>query len=497
MRRNKTLRGFILLFVYFILMKNGSGQFSMSNVLEYQLGNLPNTEPANMSTLYDQLNMTYRYDLITLAAKVEQFQSADRQTSYTDFVQKSIRINHDDLGLVIGNFYHIVGRGLLLRSYEIPGAVIEDLGLRSRYGFYRDMDGFMASYTPDFAEIYLFRGRPLNNIAPPIITDDIRRPHLLEGGEARFYLSPFMVSGSYLRDNIQTAYDEYGSLAAEANLPYNVQITGEYAAKMGTGYSFFDLSNQTPHAFYLGANWLYGEFGMSAEYKDYYDFLLGYNDPPTLVKEHQYLLLNRSTHRLIPANESGWQTEFFYRFIDGMALNVNIAESVNEFYDNRYLFSEQFAEISYPFSDQSNAKIFIDHSLETLVGIQDRYTGGVYLHTQLDDFWSADIDLEYQQFRQEQSVATDVKNYALLLTISRAPDFSAGITIEKSNDPVDLPEGKESEYWLGGNIAYQYSQVHLLSLFLGKRRGGNACNSGICYEILPFEGIEFRLTSIL
>ncbi len=75
--------------------------------------------------------------------------------------------------------------------------------------------------------------------------------------------------------------------------------------------------------------------------------------------------------------------------------------------------------------------------------------------------------------------------------------MSFGFVLEKSNDPADIPEDKDEEYWLGGNLAYQYSQVHLITLFLGKRRGGNACTSGICYEILPFEGMELRLTSNL
>ncbi len=90
--------------------------------------------------------------------------------------------------------------------------------------------------------------------------------------------------------------------------------------------------------------------------------------------------------------------------------------------------------------------------------------------------------------------ATDkVKNYAALISVSRVPDLSFGFVLEKSNDSADIPEDKDEEYRLGGNLSYQYSQVHLISLFAGKRRGGNACTSGICYEILPFERVELRI----
>ncbi len=307
-------------------------QLSVSNILEYQLGNLPNEEPTSLSTLYDQINLSYRYDMIRLFTKIETFQSADKTKSFADFVQKSLSFEHEDLGITVGNFYHIIGRGLLLRSYEIPGTVLEDLGLRTRYGFYRDMDGVIASYSPGFADIYAFRGRPLNNLLPPTFSNDLRRPQLLEGIESRFYISQYTLSGSYLRNNSEDHYDEYGSLAIEAALPYDLQIYSEFAQQFGGENKILDISDNTAHAFYLGANWLYDAFGMSYEYKSYNEFMLGYNDPPPLVKEHQYLLLNRSTHRIIPENESGWQAEFFYTMDKGHALNVNFSESINDLY---------------------------------------------------------------------------------------------------------------------------------------------------------------------
>ena len=491
-------RGLLAAFLFSIIWVSGSlAQLTVANILEYQLGNLPGTEPANLSTVYDQLNLAYRYEMVSVSTKIEQFQTADRQLSYTDFVQKNIRIDHEGIGLTIGNFYHLVGRGLLLRSYEIPGAVIEDIGERSRYGFYRDLEGFMASYTPGIAEFYLFRGRPLNNLASPLIQDDIRRPHLLEGGEARFYFTPISFSAAYMRDNYQGEYQEYGSLASDVSVTNDLQLSGEYAWRSGDGHRFFDLNGETPYALYLGINWLYDRFGISMEYKNYNDFLLGYNDPPALVKEHQYLLLNRSTHRIIPLNETGWQTELFYRFSNGSAINFNWAESVNDLFDNRYVFSEKFAEFSYPIHDNHDVKVFIDYGMETLFDVRDRYTGGIYLQSQLPGSWSADVDLQYQQYRLDRASVIEIENYAMIISLAKSPDFSGGIVVEYSNDPVDVPEGMEKEYWLGGNLTYQYSQVHLISLFAGKRRGGNACVSGICYEILPFEGVEIRLTSLL
>ena len=481
----------------FVIQSQVLSQLSVSNLLEYQLGNLPDMESGNLSTLYDQINISYRYDMLRLFTKIETFQSADKTKSYADFVQKSLSFEHDNLGIMIGNFYHIIGRGLLLRTYEIPGTVFEDVGLRTRYGFYRDMEGVMASYSPDFAEIYAFRGRPLNNLLPPTFSDNLRRPQLLEGIESRIFISQYTFSGSYLRDNSEDHYDEYGSLAIEAALPFELQVYSEYAQQFGGDNKILDISKNTAHAFYLGANWLYNSFGMSYEYKSYNEFLLGYNDPPPLVKEHQYLLLNRSTHRLIPINETGWQTEFFYSMDGGHAVNLNFSESVNELFDNRYISQEQFVEFNYFPSVVTNIRAFFDHSFENLFAIDKRYTIGTYFETEFSDIWSFSIDLQYQQFDRTVSETDKVKNYAALISVSRAPDLSFGVVLEKSNDSADIPEDKDEEYWLGGNLSYQYSQVHLISMFLGKRRGGNACTSGICYEILPFEGVELRITSNL
>ncbi len=473
------------------------GQFSVNNILEYQLGNLPNQEPTNLSTLYDQINISYRQEFFKLYTKIETFQTADKSKSYTGFVQKSLSFEHADLGITVGNFYHIIGRGLLLRSYEIPGTILEDAGLRTRYGFYRDMEGAIVSYSPDFAEIYAFRGRPLNNVLPPNFASDVRRPQLLEGIETRIFISQYTFSGSYLRDNSENDFEEYASLALEAALPFDIQLYGEYAQQLGGENKILDISENTTHAFYLGSSWLYKSFGMSYEYKSYNEFLLGYNDPPPLVKEHKYLLLNRSTHRIIPTNETGWQAEFFYTLDAGHIINVNFSESVNELFGNRYLYQEQFVELNYVPSRETNIKVFFDYSLEDLFAIENRYTTGISAETEIGENWSIAIDLQYQQFDRIIVETEKVKNYAALVSASLAPDLSFGFILEKSNDAADIPEDKQEEYWLGGNLSYQFSQVHLISIFAGKRRGGNACASGICYEILPFEGMEVRITSNL
>ena len=492
MKKSKIKTYFALLLLFNITQ----AQFLGSNLLEYQLGNLPDAEPKNLSTLYDQLNLSYRFEYISLNVKLEQFQTADKSKSYEELAQRSIRFRRNNLEVGIGNFYHIIGRGLLLRSYEIPGTTIEDIGFRTRSGFYRDIDGFFIKYDPEFAEFKAFRGNPLNNTLPPTLSDDFRRPNLLEGIEANFYLTNWNFGGSYLRNNVQEDVKEYFSLNISANLPLDIQLYSEYAQQTGEDNSLFDLSNHSAHAFYTGLNFLYDPFGMTFEYKDYNDFLLGFNDPPPLVKEHQYLLLNRLTHRLIPLNESGWQTEIFYTLEAGHTVTVNIAEAVNETDVFRNIFKERFLELYYKLNQNISVKGFLDYSSETKPVKENRYSGGLYTEGEFYRRWGAAIDLEYQTVERTILEKEKLQNTVAILTISYAPDFSVGLIVERSNDKLEVDTDEDVRYWVGGTLSYQYEQ-NIINIFYGSRRGGNACTSGICYEILPFEGVEVRLTSIL
>ena len=56
MRMNKKI-----IFLVLIFIRGASSQLSVSNLFEYQLGNLPDTDPSNLTTHYDQVNISYRY----------------------------------------------------------------------------------------------------------------------------------------------------------------------------------------------------------------------------------------------------------------------------------------------------------------------------------------------------------------------------------------------------------------------------------------------------
>jgi hypothetical protein len=212
-------------------------------------------------------------------------------------------------------------------------------------------------------------------------------------------------------------------------------------------------------------------------------------------------LLNRSTHVLLPQNETGWQAEAIYSLPGGHNLTFNITEAVNEFFSTRHVFQEQFAELSYFLSDRTLIKAFVDRSQEPLFLEDDRYAGGVYWENEWANLWGSSFEIEYQTYDLNVSPKQKVENTAVALTISNAPKFSGGVVWERStdrgltDDPTTIAQETKPRNWIGYSLGYQYSNSHFISMFYGKRRGGPACTAGICYEVLPFEGFELRITS--
>lgn len=490
------------LLVLLLWMGRAAAQLSISSLLEYQLGNLPYERPRDLSTAYEHLNLSYQYRFVKAFAKFESFTHPEAAQDYYQFTQRGARAGNDRFEFTAGNFYEILGRGLLLRSYEIPGTVREDVGFRVRQGFYRDLDGFLFKYQSRAFEVKALRGRPLYNSFPPTLANEARRPSLLHGFEANARIaSELVIGGAYLHGEREQTSSKYGTVYVSANLPFGAQLYSEFAQQLRPEQALFDLSNRSSHALYTSANLVAGPLGVSVELKDYNDFVLLFNDPPPLVKEHPYIVLNRSTHVLEPANESGWQAEAFWRFNAGHVLTLNFSQARNEFFGRRTTFRELFAEFEYQLNVATVLKVFADRSADPFNLEEARNAVGVYLDKEWPQRWGTILDLEYQTFERRFATTEHVKNYVAALTISRAPRISFGVLWERSTDLqlADNPQTARLETkprnWLGGSVGYKLNDRHFFNTFFGKRRGGPACTAGICYDVLDFEGLEVRWTS--
>lgn len=494
----------ILTGITFLFAADAFAQLYGTNKFEFQYGNLPYEENKDLTTSYNQLNLFYDQGKINVYGRFEHFLTPFNERNYFSLTQKRLQYQDDYFNVRVGNFYETIGRGLLLRSYEIPGSVYEDAANRTRYAFNRDLEGVSIGYENDWVEAMVLHSRPLLNTLPPNFKpDSARRPDLVEAVQSNFYLTnDISIGGAFMRSHTdgREGYREFGSLMYNANLPFDIQLYGEYAFE--TGISLFQFKNQDSYALYSGLNYFYESFGLSFEYKNYNRFRLGngYNDPPSLIKEHTYPVLNRSIHVLETSNESGFQFEAFYNFEDGHSLVANITTARNKIF-NTFNYREYFLEGYYQYNDFLSFKAFLDYAVDELEGEEDRISAGFITDKSFNYEWTLTVDLQYQTFTRSFDPNRS-ENYYATVSVNIIPDFVFSAVLEASSDPqlTDNPNTfpkieTAMRTWYGGNIRYKINQSHTLDVFAGQRRGGPACTSGICYEILDFEGIELLFST--
>ncbi len=252
-----------------------------------------------------------------------------------------------------------------------------------------------------------------------------------------------------------------------------------------------DFSDKASFAAYAGINYTYKSLGISVEFKNYNNFLIGsgINEPPALVKEHSYSVLNRSTHVLQPANEKGYQIEVFYSFPDFSTLTLNYTKAINDF-NKKTVFQEYFVEYDFAIASKHDIKIFADYAKDPFKLEDDRISTGINTVLKATKTHAYTIDYEFQSFER---LAETYQNHVIVLGYNPIPKLIGSVVAEWSTDSFLVEKG--TRFWIGANMRYQLNRKNSLQLFVGERRGGTACNAGVCYEVLDFKGVELRLTS--
>jgi hypothetical protein len=262
-------------------------------------------------------------------------------------------------------------------------------------------------------------------------------------------------------------------------------------AKNISDFAISDFSDQASYAIYSGVNLAINNFGLSAEYKNYKNILIGsgINEPPALIKEHSYKVLNRSTHVLQPLNETGYQVELFYTFPDLSTLTFNNSLAINNF-GQKFMFQEYFLEYDFSISDKHDIKVFADYAEDPFKLEEHRLSAGISTDWKVFKASSIKTDYEFQTFKR---LGENYQNHVFVLGYAYKSKIICNVITEYSNDSFIVSDG--SKIWVGANLKYQVNKSNSLQIFAGERRGGPACNAGVCYEVLDFKGIEIRITS--
>lgn len=464
-------------------------QFSGNNLAEYQYGGLPG-DSSSISTIYDRFVTNYNYKSLRASATLEQFYTPHKGSSYTNLSQLSLQYKLKPFEITVGNFYETIGRGILLRSFEIPGAILEDLSYRSRHYFNRDVLGISARFQHRSFNTKVIYGSPLNYVFPPTLETRERRPDRIAAVYSEYNLKKQTVGVSAMHHSNSGEDKVLFMATASGNISKVLSYYTEIAKNV-SDFNLIDFSKQSSFAIYGGLNFTQNNFGISAEYKNYKNFLIGsgINEPPALVKEHSYKVLNRSTHVLQPSNETGYQVELFYSLPNLSTLTFNNTLAINDF-GKKFVFQEYFLEYDFSISGKHDIKLFTDYAEDPFKLEEQRVSAGMSTDWKVFKTSSIKTDYEFQTFKRLEE---NFQNHVFVLGYGYKSTVICNIVTEFSNDSFIVSGG--SKIWAGANVKYQVNKSNSLQIFAGERRGGPACNAGVCYEVLDFKGIEIRLTS--
>lgn len=480
-------------------------QVSGSNLLLGQSGNVPFRDPTDRTGLYDQLNLELPFSGGRVGVRFETDQNSTNSFIYHTVTQRFAEWSDERVRVRVGNLYTLLGRGLVHRSFEVPGVVLDQPGIQSRYGFTRDLDGALIEGVLGPVSARLVSGQPNGGDTSPGIDPDgtLRYRGQSTGGEASVRLPRAARVGSTFTRFTNTGADqqalgsgflEVDPLGIAGVRSVALPLYFEYAQQDGDlgDWARFRTGPGVPHALYASANLLWRQLAFSAEWKDYRSFRFGTNDPPSLVREHGWALLNRATHVLNADGERGFQIEGSGSLPALGALVLNLSRSDSP---AGRRFEERFAELRIaPERRPWEGTVFIDNGRDEFAFVQERSTAGAGATVRLPATWAASADFEQQHTRRDPDRFTDQR---ASLTASRADWGSASLLWERSTDPAqwDPAQPGRARRFIAGVVSARLSERHEATLFWGERRGGRACTAGTCYEVAPFRGMELRMTS--
>lgn len=486
-------------------------QLSLVNTLQAQAGNVPFTPPDDRTDVYDRLDLGYGFEDGRVGLRFESDENSEEQFGYRKITQRFAEWGDERLRIRVGNFYTLVGRGLIHRSFELPGVILDKAGLRSSYSPARDLDGALVLGALGPASLQLFTGKPNGGQFTPAV-DDIgldRYRGLLGGGQLA--LEPgrgTRVGAGYVRatddgsrrEELATGFAELDPLRWLGVSTVAAPLYVEYAAAGARAdeWARFRTGDDARHALYGALDLLWGPAALSGEWKDYSGFRLGTNDPPSLVREHAATLLNRNTHVLDAAGEEGFQIEGSWSLPHrgSVVLNLSRADGATG-----ARFDERYAEVRMAPGEVESweTTAFYERGKDTFVGMTDRSILGASAGVRLPRAFSLAVDLQRQEATRIPGTAfhDDLAG----VTGGLAGRGSLGVVVERSTDPEqEAPEdaaspGIQARTFVSGVASLRLSDRHEATLFYGGRRGGRACTAGTCYEVLPFKGAELRITS--
>ena len=148
-----------------------------------------------------------------------------------------------------------------------------------------------------------------------------------------------------------------------------------------------------------------------------------------------------------------------------------------------------------------SASAFYDWGKDELEGLLRHRTGGLGLEANSSGGHTTGLDIQLQRATRslDESRYTDVYTQ---LSWRHPKGLGVGVVMDHTSDPLEIDDpqtlGKietDARTWWAVNLSLSFAGRYDAQVFLGRRRGGTACTSGTCYQVLPFKGVEVRLNT--
>ena len=107
--------------------------------------------------------------------------------------------------------------------------------------------------------------------------------------------------------------------------------------------------------------------------------------------------------------------------------------------------------------------------------------------------FSSSLEGEMQVVEREVLTSDHFTNTLLSYSFLKGSHFGISLLLEMTDDPFHLKDNQKIRYYPSTLVNLNVDNRNKISVFYGIRRGGPACNSGVCYDVLDFKGLEIRL----
>lgn len=388
--------------------------------------------------------------------------------------------NTDDLGLRAGDYFVTFGKGLMLRSFE-EIALEHDTAL----------DGVLGEYWTGPVELTAVAGGMNDRLS-----HTLRWQHNVYGMRAVTSFWDFLNLGMSGLQRFQRKRDEDvvlpDSVSNFADVVIGgdaetwlgpVTLNGTYVRRTGDYYSEGEQAGDPGYGAYVGGSYGVSWLSLLTEYKNYYRFENAIINPPTCVKEHLWVLMNRVTHLVNLNDERGWIIEGVLTLPEDVTLDIGVSEARHRNHDLAHW--EIFGQADYVRSDFLSAALAASWSREYELGkFTEHLSGALESDIALGE-QVLEVTLE-GQYTEEPS---GYKFKDLLTSIAYYPRYNVtlvGLFEHTTHDDL----GRDTWFFL--DLRLTIADGYEVSLGGGAERGGKKCAGGICFDEPEFAGLKAR-----